>query len=83
MFSRAVSALYTADTDDALGLFTLVSRVNFVGAMRNVDSQSGGGIFAEMICGESSAGYVTGDLVTRRASFVLTARFRSWVWART
>ena len=47
MFSRAVSALYTADTDDALGLFTLVSRVNSVGAMRNEFSQSGGGIFAE------------------------------------
>lgn len=29
-----------------LGLFTLVSRVNFVGAMRNEFSQSGGGIFA-------------------------------------
>jgi hypothetical protein len=46
MFSRAVSALYTADTGDASGLFTLVSRVNFVGAMRNEFSQSGGGIFA-------------------------------------
>lgn len=64
-----------------LGLFTLVSRVNFVGAMRNEFSQSGVSIFFYLICERSTAGYVTGDLVTRRASFVLTARFRSWVWA--